>query len=53
MEERSHDVGLGRDRPVFVAPLRESLDDIGLVAHEAEETHDLFATGADPNEDPG
>jgi hypothetical protein len=35
----------GRDPPVLVAPFREPFDDVGFVAHEAEEAHDLFAAG--------
>lgn len=45
---RTHNVRLWRDRPVLVAALRESLDDVGLVAHEAQQTHDLLAASADP-----
>ena len=46
----THDVRLWCDGPVLVASLRESLDDVGLVAHEAEETHDLFAAGTNSGE---
>ena len=41
---RTHDVRRGRDLPVLVASLREPLDDVCLVAHEAQEPHDLLST---------
>jgi hypothetical protein len=46
--EDTHNIGFWSDRPVLVAALRKSLDDIGLVTHETEETHDLLATCSDP-----
>jgi hypothetical protein len=47
-DKRTYDVRLGSDAPALIAPLGQALDDIGLVAHQSEQAHDLFAARADP-----
>lgn len=44
----TYDVGFGSNRPVLVTSLRQALDNVGLVSHQPEQTHDLFTTSADP-----
>lgn len=46
--ERTYDVARRRDFPVLVAPLREPLDDVRLVAHQPKQTHDFLAAAPDP-----
>lgn len=40
-------VGLWSDAPVLVAALGETLDNIGFLANQSQETHDLLTAGTD------
>jgi hypothetical protein len=44
---RTNDIRLRSDAPVLVASLGETLDNVGLVAHQSEQTHDLLSAGTD------
>ena len=43
----THNVARRRNFPVLVAPLREALDDVRLVAHQPKQTHDFLAATPD------
>ena len=43
-DDATYDIRGGSHPPVLVTPLRETLDDVRLVTHKPQETHDLLAT---------
>ena len=43
----TYDIARRRDFPVLVATLRESLDDVRLIAHQPKQTHDFLAATPD------
>lgn len=44
---KTYNIGCRRHPPIFVTPLRESLHDVCLIAHQSQQTHNLFSTGPD------
>jgi hypothetical protein len=43
----TNDIGFRGDAPILVASLSKTFDDISLVTHQTEQTHDLFPARPD------